>query len=685
MPPLPARPTTPIAARAAHAGLAWALAGLLAACGTPPGGAGAGDRTAIVTPPPALQLTGVPAVPRSVAEAVAKYTEFAGHGFVDWHPAQRAMLVTHRAAGANTSQLFALDAPLGRLQALTDSTEPIGNAWYEPRQGRSIVLARANGGDEAYQLYRMDPPSRNQTLLTDPSQRHALNAWLHRSSQALVTSLPLDRTAQGGKRTEVSSRLWLLDPAKPGEGRTLADLPGGGWYATAVSADDRQVALRRYISANESQVWLMDLASGQRRQLLPAPGVAAPPASLHPAHFSADGGTLYLLSDQAGEFRELVAMTLATGAQQRLTRQLPWDVELVEPSPDGQTLALRVNVDGRNELRLMDARTGVERPLPALPAGSVGPVSFRAQGGELAFSITNAQGPSQLYSLDLATGQVQAWTRARLNPTLDPRRFSEQTIVRWTSFDGRSISGLLTRPHARFTGRRPVLIDIHGGPEGQAKVGFGGRSAYYTHELGMAVLRPNVRGSSGYGKTFLALDNGRLREDSVKDIGALLDWIATQPDLDPKRVVVAGGSYGGYMSLAVATTYPERIAGAIDSVGISNFVSFLQNTESYRRDLRRVEYGDERDPAMRAFLQSISPLTHADRIRRPLMVVQGKNDPRVPVTEAEQIVAKVRANGTPVWYVLADNEGHGFARKENADYQFYAMVMFLRQVLGLQD
>ena len=195
------------------------------------------------------------------------------------------------------------------------------------------------------------------------------------------------------------------------------------------------------------------------------------------------------------------------------------------------------------------------------------------------------------------------------------------------------------------------------------------------------MIRPNVRGSSGFGKTFLSLDDGIKREDSVKDIGALLDWIALQPGLDPSRVMVSGGSYGGYMSLAVATHYADRIAGAIDVVGISSFVSFLQNTESYRRDLRRVEYGDERDPAMRDFLLRISPLTNAARITKPLFVVQGRNDPRVPYTEAEQIVAKVRANGTRVWYLRAENEGHGFARKDNADFQFYATVMFLRETL----
>ena len=195
--------------------------------------------------------------------------------------------------------------------------------------------------------------------------------------------------------------------------------------------------------------------------------------------------------------------------------------------------------------------------------------------------------------------------------------------------------------------------------------------------LGIALIQPNVRGSTGYGKTFTTLDNGMKREDSVKDIGALLDWIRTQPDLDADRVLVEGGSYGGYMVLGVATHFPDRIAGAIDIVGVANFVSFLENTESYRRDLRRVEYGDERDPAMRAFLTKISPANNADRIRKPLLVVQGRNDPRVPYTEAEQIVAAARKNGVPVWYLLADNEGHGFARKANADFLFYTMIAFI--------
>ena len=664
-----------------------------------------------VVAPAALLLQGVPPVPQGVANAVARYTEFAGHAFVDWHPTRREMLVSHRPVGGNVAQLYRVVGPLAEPEPLTDGNEPVTRAWYEPREGRSIVLMRGTGGNEAYQLYRLDLPSREQTLLSDTDQRHDLNTWLHRSSLAIISSVPLDRTAAGGRRTAVNTTLWLLDPARPGQRRVLAELPGGGWQAAAVSPDDSQAALVHYMSATESQIWLLDLATGQRRQLLPAPGgnvaenaatnadtSATPnaaasgsaagsaiqtPASHAAEAFSPDGRTLYLASDRAGEFRELMALDLASGALRRLSANVPWDVEDADLSADGTLLALRINVAGRDELQLVDARDGSVRPAITLPVGSVGQLRFHALAPELALQLAGARSPGQVYSLDAATGRVEPWTRPRLHPALDAAALTEQQIVRWTSFDGRSISGLLNRPPARFTGRRPVLINIHGGPEAQAKIGFGGRNNHLLQDLGIAVLQPNVRGSSGYGKTFLDLDNGALREDSVRDIGALLDWIATQPDLDPGRVVVAGGSYGGYMSLAVATTYPERIAGSIDVVGISNFVSFLENTESYRRDLRRVEYGDERDPAMRAVLQRISPLTHAARISRPLLVVQGKNDPRVPVTEAEQIVAQVRGNGTTVWYLRADNEGHGFARKENADYQFYATVMFLRQVLGL--
>jgi dipeptidyl aminopeptidase/acylaminoacyl peptidase len=459
----------------------------------------------------------------------------------------------------------------------------------------------------------------------------------------------------------------------------LAELPGGGWFGAVVSPNEQQLAITRFIAATHSEVWLIDLASGDRRRVLPAPADVLR-AAHRLAGWSADGRRLFVVSDRASEFRELMAFELAGGTLERLTRHIAWDVDDVALSRDGRSIAATANVDGRETLHLFDAASGRELPLPAPPSGAVARVRAHPANGELALVIDSSRGPLQIHTLD-AQGSTAAWTQPAGTEQVDLSALPEQRIVRWPSFDGRTISGVLSLPPARFAGPRPVLMVMHGGPEGQAKQGWIGRLNYLSLERGIAVLEPNVRGSSGYGKTFLDLDNGRLREDSVRDMAAAIDWIATQPELDAKRVVVYGGSYGGYMALAASVRLADRIAGAVSAVGISNFVSFLENTESYRRDLRRVEYGDERDPAMREFLTSIAPLTLADRITKPLLVVQGRNDPRVPYTESEQIVRSLQRRGRPVWYLLADNEGHGFARRENADFYFATVVRFLEQTL----
>jgi len=650
-------------------------AALLAAC------AGTPTPPAVVVPNANLVVQGIPPVPQSLADAIGRYNDFRGHGFADWHPTQREMLVSHRKAGANTAQIFRVTTPLSEGQQLTDGVDPVARATYEPRHGNYIVFERATGGNEVAQIYRLplNAASAQPVLLTNPDERHSINTWLRKSGRLIYSSVPIDRTAQGGTRSKITTTLWLMDPEKPEGRRKLAELDGGGWAASRPSPDERLVSLTRYLSANESQIWMMDLDSGVAKQVAPAVGSQEAKATYSPAGWSADGRSLWIASDRAGEFRELMKLDLASGRIDRVSSHIPWDVSGVTLTEDGARLAAQFNVDGRDELRFFDAATAKEVPAPAaLPNGNVGGASFHRSRGELAFSISNAQGPSQIYSMG-ADGKIEQWTRA--SGAVDTSGFSEQKIVRWKSFDGTTISGLLTAPPKKFTGKRPVLISIHGGPESQATFGFLGRSAYYVQELGMALIQPNVRGSSGYGKSFLAMDNGFKREDSVKDIGALLDWIATQPDLDASRVLVTGGSYGGYMTLAVATNYADRIAGAIDVVGISHFVTFLNNTESYRRDLRRVEYGDERDPAMRAHLEKISPLTNAARIKKPLFVIQGKNDPRVPYTEAEQIVETVRKGGTPVWYLRAENEGHGFQKKDNQDFQFYSTVLFMQQTV----
>ncbi len=662
------------------------------------GAADAAPPVDVVAPNEHLRVSGIPPVPKTLAERVGKYTEFRPVGVVAWHPAKHELLVAYRRG--STTQLHLLDEPMGTLTPLTDFPDPVSRATFEPKRGDYLVYSRDSGGNEAAQLYRYDFASATTTPLTDPSEKHAFADWNHARDALLLVSTQLDKTAGPAGRDAVTTELARLDPLHPEAIRPIASLPGGGWGDFRWGRGDKVVYAVEYRSATEGAIWRIDVATGATTRLLPAKAGAR--ASYGNLHLTPDGRRLVYTSDEGGEFRQLTVLDLASGHRRVLTRDIPWDVdEVVMHGEDGgeaggNTAAARrdiacalIDVAGRDELRLFDLATGRALPMPALPdaarAGSVSRLRFARNGNrdEIAFTVNSGRSPGDVYAFDTRAGAsatVVQWTKATVEG-VDTTTFREPEIVRWKSFDGREITGLINRPPARFGGKRPVLVNIHGGPESQAKIGFIGRNEYFVDELGIAFIQPNVRGSSGYGKTFVSLDDGLKREDSVKDIGALLDWIAAQPDLDASRVMVAGGSYGGYMSLAVATHYSDRIAASIDVVGISSFTTFLQRTETYRRDLRRVEYGDERDPAMRAFFDRISPLANADRIRKPLFVVAGLNDPRVPYQEGEQIVAKVQANGVPVWHLVADNEGHGFARKPNADYQFYAQVLFMRQFL----
>ncbi len=663
----------------AQAVVLFAIA-VLGACAQRPPNSASGE---VFAPNANLVAQGIPPIPMSLVQQVSRYTDFRGHSFEGWHPSKPEMLVFHRAANASVGQLYTLAQPMGALEPLTNEAEQISSASYEPKDGRYIVFARAKGGDEATQLFRLDLPSKQVVQLSDAQELHRPGGWLRPTSELLVVSLPLDRTAQQGTRATLNTTVSVIDPAHPqawARRRVVATLPGGGWFPGGISPDGTRAAFAQYRSANESSIWLLDLKTGERTQVLPKASDAAK-ATYLPGGFSPDGKRLQFVSDSTGEFREAMSLDLASGQVQRISAHIAWDVSGGAASEDGRWLALQANVDGREELRLFDGATLAEKSAPQLPAGSIGSMDFHRAGHGLAYSLNSAQGPSTLFVLDPATGRNVQWTQPAAPPGMDVRSFSEQRIVRWKSFDGLTISGLYTPAPKRFAGKRPVIVMIHGGPEAQATMGFMGRWQYFVQERGIALIQPNVRGSSGYGKTFLTLDNGMKREDSVKDIGALLDWIAQQPELDASRVLITGGSYGGYMTLATAVHYSERIVGGMPVVGPSNFVTFLTNTESYRRDLRRVEYGDERDPAMRAFLEKIAPLNNVDKIKKPLFVVQGKNDPRVPFTESEQIVDRLRSRGLPVWYLRGDNEGHGFARKENADFQFFATVRFVEDTL----
>ncbi len=632
----------------------------------------------VLAPNPHLRADGIPPIPAALAKQVGAYTEFRGHGFVDWHPKSRQMLVRHRDRGASIAHIYLLREPGGALEKLLDFDERVEHAAFEPKDGRYIVYTRDAGGNEATRVYRFDPDTRASTLLSDPDMASSFT-FNRAGDRLLIASVPLDRTAQGGRRDRVATLLTLVDPLQPESKRTLAELPGVGWGDFRFAPDDRSLVLIHYRSATDTTVWRIDAESGKRGQLLPSQPDAR--ASYFGFEFSPDGRKLYLATSERSEFLQLAEYDFARKTLRILSEHVPWDVDTFKLSDDGARLVAVFNVDGRDEAVLYDPATGKEVARPPLPAGQLSGLEWhRAGAREIAFSADSPQSPGTVWSYRVDSGTLTRWT-APATEGVDPSTFADGRIVTWNSFDGRAISGILYLPPAKFTGPRPVLLLIHGGPEAQAKLRFNNRLNYLINGLGIALLEPNVRGSAGFGKTFLDLDNGIKREDSVKDIGAALDWIATQPRLDSGRVVVAGGSYGGYMVHASLVHYSERLRGGIADVGIANFVSFLQNTESYRRELRRAEYGDERDPALRAFLEKISPVNNAGKIRAPLFVIHGRNDPRVPYTEAEQIVERVRANKVPVWYLLADNEGHGFARKDNADFRFYAVVKFLEQTL----
>jgi dipeptidyl aminopeptidase/acylaminoacyl peptidase len=626
---------------------------------------GIAAQEAVVAPPESLVVEGVPKIPATLAETAGRYGAYRSAGFADWDPTKRALLISTRFA--ETPQLHLVSQPCGERHQLTFFSDAVRFGKFHPNGGDYIVFSKDIGGGEWYQLYRYELSTGNITLLTDGKSRNSMGPWSSKGDLIAYTS-----TRRTGKDTD----LWVINPAEPNSDHLLTKLEGGGWEPLDWSPDDKKILMLEELSINESYLWLVDTKSGEKTPLTLRDGKEK--ISYDGGEFSKDGKGIYVTTDKDSEFHRLAYVDLNTKAHTYLTSEILWDVEMFDLSHDGKRMAFVTNENGLSMLR--DFKLGTKPGKPRnLPSGVIGGLLWHRNSRDLAITITNAQGPGDVYSLDADTGKVERWTDSETAvPTKD---FPAAELVKWKSFDGKEISGFLYRPAAKFRGKRPVLVMIHGGPEGQSLPSFLGRQNYYLNELGIALIYPNVRGSTGYGKTFTVLDNGFQREDTYKDINALFDWIGTQPELDASRIAVTGGSYGGHMTLAISTFYSDRIRCSIDIVGMSNLVTFLEHTEGYRRDLRRVEYGDERDPKMREFLQRIAPMNNIDKIKKPTLVVAGKNDPRVPVTESDQIVAALKKSGTPVWYIMAKDEGHGFQKKANQDFQFCATVEFLQEYL----
>jgi len=615
--------------------------------------------------PANLHADGFPPIPAAIAEESASFDEFRTAALLDWHPSRREMIISTRFG--DTAQIHSVVTPGGARTQLTFFPDRVIDAQYSPVSGDTFVLRKDTGGAEFYQLYRFDVKTGKSTLLTDGKSRNDEMQWSPKGTWIAFTS-----TRRNGRDSDI----WVMDPMKPGSARMLMQNTETGWYPQTWSADEQTLLVGRYFSAEESSIYQVNTMTGARTALTQR----TTGTTYESPRFSADGKGIYLLTTENSDFERLAYMDLASKKITLLSSAISWDVEDLDLSKDGRYIAYIVNENARGMLHIMDTVTRKDIPLPATPAGTVTGVKWHADGNDLGFTVASSRTPSDVYSLDVRTGKIERWTYSETGG-VNTSEFRESEIIHWKSFDGLAISGLYYRPPARFTGARPVIINIHGGPEGQSRPGYLGGNNYLINELGVAMIYPNVRGSAGNGKKFLSLDNGVKREDSVKDIGALLDWIAMQPDLDASRVMVMGGSYGGYMTLASMTHYNDRLRCAIDVVGISNWISFLEHTEAYRRDLRRVEYGDERDPKMRDFLATISPQANAKNITKPIMIVAGKNDPRVPYTEGEQMAATIRSNGGTVSYLLADDEGHGYVKKPNRDFQFLSTVVFVQKFL----
>lgn len=607
-----------------------------------------------------LVIEGVPEIPPAISERLRQYQNVRDHGFASW--TEEGVLIGTRFG--ETYQVHHVAAPGAARRQLTFYNEPVGGASAGP-DGKTFVFGRDSGGDEFYQGFLFDIETGDVTQFTEPGTRNGSLVWTDDGSKVAWYR---------AKEGEADWDILTADPSDPSSLKVVHE-GEGALIPVDWAADGKRLTVQQYISITKSRIFILDTETGEMEEFNADDEVAYNGAVL-----LADGDIL-TVTDKDDEFQNIIRFDNETGEITNYTADIPWNVEDWDVSPDESKIVFTVNEAGLGDIKLLDLATGDISNGPLLPIGIASGVSFNPDGTQVGFTFNGATSPADALSFDIASGEVTRWTLAEVGG-LNPAAFVMPDLFEYPNADDMQIPAFIYEPEGE--GPHPVIVSIHGGPEGQSRPWFSSTYQYWASELGIAVVVPNVRGSSGYGKNYVSLDNGLNRKKSVEDIGALLDWIDTQEDLDSDRVLVFGGSYGGYMVLASMIDYGERLAGGINIVGISDFKTFLKNTQDYRRDLRRAEYGDERDPEIAAFFEEISPLRNASKIDKPIFIIQGFNDPRVPYTESEQILKAVKDNGVTAWFLMAMDEGHGFRKQSNRDYQREAETLFLMDVLGVE-
>jgi len=622
-----------------------------------------------------LILQGVPEIQPALVNRLNQYQSVRSASFLEWTKDGKAIYV--RTRFGDISQIHRVHAAGGTRQQLTWFQELIGQVLRREK-GEELAITMDQGGGELDQIYLFDPLTATTTLVTDGQSRNRLARWSRNGRK-----LAFQSTRRNGRNND----LWIMDPDRPGSEELLLEAAEGTWWGpTDFSDNGKYLLVQQFLNVTDSRIYVLNLKD---RGLQLFAGNTEYPSANRAVSFDRRDEGFYFITNERGQAAELAWKSLDPEVvTEYITARIPWDVTEFALSPDGDRGAFVTNEEGASRLYLLNTKTRQFSLVRDIPVGIISGLKFNQDNRRLALSLSTAQSPMDVYVMSLGRSSKSAkslvrWTFSEVGG-LNTRSFVEPKLLHYPTFDlrgekPRKVPAFVYRPDNR--GPHPVIIYVHGGPESQYRPSFSSYFQMWVAELGAAVIAPNIRGSSGYDNEYLSLDNGRNREDAVKDIGALLDWIATRPDLDETRVAIYGASYGGYIALASAVHYSDRLRAGVDVVGISNFVTFLENTEDYRRDLRRHEYGDERDPEMRATLERISPLNNVGRINIPLLVVQGRNDPRVPASESEQIVQALRKRGQPVWYIEALNEGHGYNRKENRNVYEQAAILFLQQYL----